>query len=284
MDTQSVIVAFNAAGLGHIAQQAAALVRPSVRIRAGAVDESHIPPGASKLGGLPDLPAYLPWPACKGAPMSFIAQVRLEDLHGIDGTAELPPSGLLWFFYDAQQETYGSDPADRGGRQVYYLDHVNPAQLQRRAAPAGLPAAAQFAACAAHFENELTLPADPQAESPALVWSPADEKQYETFYAGFPSRAARSVAQHRLLGHPDTIQDDMRGQCQLVANGVTSATDPRAEALLKDSAEWQLLLQVDSDAALHTQWGNTGMLYFWIRRTDLLSRNFDGVWVVLQSE
>ncbi|MCL4505531.1 MAG: YwqG family protein [Chloroflexi bacterium] len=284
MDKQSVIAAFSAAGLANVAQQAAGLVRSSVRIKASAADENSIPAGASKLGGLPDLPAYFDWPERKGAPMSFIAQIHLDDLHGIDGAEGLPSAGLLWFFYDARQETYGSDPADRAGRQVFFADNPSVSQLKRRPAPAGLPGGALFKACAVQFENELTLPENPQAESPSLMFSPADQERYEAFYAAFPSRDARITAQHRLLGHPDTIQDDMRGQCQLIANGVTRSDDPRAADLLKDSNDWQLLLQVDSDDATGMRWANSGMLYFWIRRDDLKMRNFDQVWVVLQSE
>ena len=284
MDKTTVATTFAAAGLPQMAHAVDKLVLPSIRISATPAGEDSIPVGASKLGGLPDLPTMFEWPELNGAPMSFIAQICLDDLRGIDGAQALPPAGMLWFFYDAAQETYGADPADRAGRQLFYVDYLSSGQLHRVAAPEALATEALFHACAVTFANELTLPERPQTEVPTLLWSPQDQKRYETLYAIFPSKEAHTTTQHRLLGHPDTIQDDMRGQCQLMANGVGSSDDPRAVALLQDANNWQLLLQVDSDDAAGMQWANTGMLYFWIKRADLALHNFDNTWVVLQSE
>lgn len=284
MDTSTVASAFAAAGLGQMAHVVDKLAMPSVRIMVAPVDESKMPVGASKLGGLPDLPAIFEWPKLHDAPMSFIAQIRLDDLKGLDGAASLPNAGMLWFFYDAAQQTFGSDPADRAGRQIYFLDDASEGQLHRVPAPDSLAANGRFKSCAVSFSNELTLPERPQTELPSLAFSKDDQKRYETLYASFPSKDARATAQHRLLGHPDTIQDDMRGQCQLMANGVTAVADPRSTELLKNANDWQLLLQVDSDDRAAMRWASSGMLYFWIKRADLAVRNFDQVWVVLQSE
>ncbi|HEY3289481.1 MAG TPA: YwqG family protein [Anaerolineae bacterium] len=284
MDTSSVASAFTAAGLGQMAHIVDKLVMPSIRIKVTPADDSKLPVGVSKLGGLPDLPAMYEWPTLKEAPMSFIAQLRLDELKGIEGASALPNSGMLWFFYDAAQQTFGSDPGDRAGRQIYFQDHISDGQLHRTAAPAALAANGRFKPCALTFSNELTLPDRPQTEVPSLTLSKDDQKRYESLYAAFPSKEAHTTAQHRLLGHPDTIQDDMRGQCQLMSNGITTVTDPGATDLLKNANDWQLLLQVDSDDAAAMQWASSGMLYFWIKRSDLAARNFDGVWVVLQSE
>ncbi len=284
MDTKTIASAFAAAGLAQIARAADKLILPSIRATATLLDEDSIPVGASKLGGLPDLPAMIEWPEMNSVPMSFVAQIRLENLKGVDGAQTLPPAGMLWFFYDAAQETYGADPADRAGRQVFFIDHLTEGQLSRRPAPEELSSAACFNACAMVFSSEATLPTSPNVEMPTLMWSREDQQRYEAFYAAFPSHQARASAQHRLLGHPDTIQDDMRGQCQLMTHGVSGLDDPRAAALLADAHDWQLLLQVDSDDGAGMEWANTGMLYFWIKRADLASRNFDNVWVVLQSE
>jgi uncharacterized protein YwqG len=287
MDKTPIASAFAAAGLAQMAHAVDRLVLPSIRITATRTDEDAISVGASKLGGAPDLPAIFEWPELNGAPMSFIAQIRLEDLKGIDGAQALPPAGMLWFFYDAAQETYGSDPADRAGRQLFFVDYLSEGQLRRVSASKILTAGAprgRFNACAVSFSSEATLPERPNVEMPSLMWSPDDQKRYEAFYAAFPSKQVRGSAQHRLLGHPDTIQDDMRGQCQLMTNGVSGSDDPRATTLLANSNDWQLLLQVDSDDGAGMHWANTGMLYFWIKRADLASRNFDNVWVVLQSE
>src|SRR5262245_26635356 len=41
---------------------------------------SDLRPGASRFGGVPDLPPGTEWPDRDGVPMEFIAQIRLADL------------------------------------------------------------------------------------------------------------------------------------------------------------------------------------------------------------
>ena len=45
---------------------------------------------------------------------------------------------------------------------------------------------------------------------------------------------------------------------------------------------WQLLLQVSSDDNAGMMWGDGGMVYFCIRRQDLVTGEFDGCWAVVQ--
>ncbi len=46
--------------------------------------------------------------------------------------------------------------------------------------------------------------------------------------------------------------------------------------------DWQLLLQVDSDGAPDTKWGDTGRIYYWIRKKDLKRGDFGQVRLILQ--
>ncbi|MEO8953504.1 MAG: YwqG family protein [Ktedonobacteraceae bacterium] len=283
MDKAGVQATFVATGISRLAKDIDRLARPSIRLSASPVAESTLQMGASKLGGTPDLPTGVSWPELKGLPQSFIAQLRLADVHPYDINHQLPQSGMLWFFYDAQQQTYGADPADRGGWRVFYVQSEQPS-LQRAAAPATLPAESRFQPCALSFVSEITLSQQPKLEIPDCDWTEDEQKKYEDLLATFPSAADHAAIHHRLLGNPDTIQDDMHLQCQLVSHGVTDTDDPRAAELSKGALEWQLLLQVDSDEHAGMQWGNTGMLYYWIQAADLQAPRFDTTWLVLQSE
>src|SRR5438067_705103 len=122
MDKADLQAAFVAAGLSRVIKDIDRLARQSIRLLATESDESLIKVGASKLGGVPDLPPGAAWPELKGLPQSFIAQIRLDEVRMYDTDKVLSQSGMLWFFYDAQQETYGADPADRGGWQVLFKD------------------------------------------------------------------------------------------------------------------------------------------------------------------
>jgi uncharacterized protein YwqG len=280
MDKSGVQEALTKAGLSGLIKDIDLISKPSIRLYTTAIDEFLLSVGASKIGGLPDLPPGTTWPQLKGKPQSFIAQIRMDDVHPNGG---LPKSGLLWFFYDAQQQTFGANPADRGGWQVIFKDG-DLGGLQRTPTPAQLPAASQFKACTITFASEMTLTQQPKLEIPNLDWSDAEQKQYEQLLSTFPDQADRAMAHNRMLGFPDTIQDDMRLECQLASHGVTDVNDPRASELSKGAMDWQLLLQIDSDEQAGMEWGNTGMLYYWIKGTDLQASRFDSTWLVLQSE
>src|SRR5262245_38857058 len=121
MDTTNLQASLVAAGLPQLVPAISVIARPSLRLGGTPVQEARLPGGASKLGGLPDLPVGWQWPEWKGLPQSFIAQIRLAEVQRFrqEGIGEgLPITGLLWFFYDAQQETYGDQPEDRGGWSV----------------------------------------------------------------------------------------------------------------------------------------------------------------------
>ena len=283
MDKTGVQTALATAGLSQLTKSVDLLAQPSIRLSTTPIDEATLSIGKSKIGGVPDLPAGMSWPEWKGQPQSFIAQIRLDDVHQYDTAGLLPPHGLLWFFYDASQQTFGDSPTDSGAWRVLFMDgDLN--RLQRAPSPAQLPNESRFRACAVTFASEMTLTQQPKLEVPNLNWSETEQKQYETVLANLTSGDDRAKAHNRLLGYPDTIQDDMRLQCQLVSNGVTDANDPRTAALAKGALDWQLLLQIDSDEQVGMRWGSSGMLYYWIKRADLQTRHFDRTWLVLQSE
>lgn len=74
-------------------------------------------PGATHLGGEPDVPPEWTWPARGGLRMAFVAQVDLAAC----GEAALPTRGVLQFFYDAVGQPWGTHGGDRGGWQVLHL-------------------------------------------------------------------------------------------------------------------------------------------------------------------
>lgn len=285
MDMPGIQQAFAAAGLARVAKDLPTLAQPSIRLTTAPADESALQPGATKIGGLPDLPPDVSWPALNGVPMSFLAQVRLADAQPYDTERALPPAGVLWFFYDANQQTYGASPSDRGGWQVIFRQDAAPAQLKRTGAAAGLPQGALFHACSVALGREMTLPQDPRSVLSSYDWTPDEQSRYENVLAGFPSQADRAAPHDRLLGNPDAIQDDdMRLEAQLASHGAGGMSDPRATALAPGAANWRLLFQLDSDPNAGMRWADAGMLYFWIERDALAAHRFDNVWVVLQSD
>ena len=282
MDKSGVQAAFQAAGLARVIKDIDAVAKASIRLFTSPVTESTLTVGVSKLGGVPDVPPGFVWPQWKGLPQSFIAQIRMEDAHPYDVDRVLPEQGMLWFFYDAQQQTYGADPADKGGWSVLFAESST--NLQRITAPTTLPATSQFHASTIRFASEITLSLQPQLEISNFDWTAQEQQQYETLLSTFPTPEDHASVHNRLLGNPETLQDDMRIECQYASNGIADASDPRAEEVAKGAMEWQLLFQVDSDEQVGMRWASTGLLYYWLKKADLQARHFDASWVVLQSE
>jgi hypothetical protein len=93
---------------------------------------------------------------------------------------------------------------------------------------------------------------------------------------------------HRLLGMEEPIQSAMsplelsaKSDGKPVAHLYGIPTDdPRVEHAIEEAiaARWTLLLQIDSIRQEPTMvWGDTGTHYWWIKRADLIRRDFSGV-------
>jgi Domain of unknown function (DUF1963) len=125
--------------------------------------------GASRFGGIPDLPPGFDWPKWNGSqlegwasglvrrtalpeqPLEFIAQLNLEDFNRFSACAGLPASGFLYFFYDSVNQPWGLDSEDQFGSRVIFCD-AKPDDLTRFGDPNGtLP-------CALTFAEEWTIP------------------------------------------------------------------------------------------------------------------------------
>jgi len=99
---------------------------------------------------------------------------------------------------------------------------------------------------------------------------------------------SEEYAVHRLLGHPQTIQNPMELECQLASHGIYCGSSSgfqgeQAEQLKSGAADWRLLLQIDTDEdGPGWIWGDVGRIYFWIKKQDLTALRFDDVWLVFQ--
>lgn len=269
-------------------------LEPSIRLRAQRTDD--VPLGASRIGGIPDVPRGFEWPAWvsrrttftpafeveEGAPekidLAFIAQLRLADLAPFEVASSLPRPGWLLFFFDADTQPWGFDPAHAGGARVLHVEAPLDALVRT---PGATPDTPSFP-CRVDFQPSWTLP---EEIPPAIATVRAKDAYVDVRLAvdGFDPNVV-----HRMFGQPDAIQDDMRLEAELVANGLSCGdssaySDPRRPALEARKSEWQLLLQIDSDeAGPGWMWGDTGRIYFWIRREDLRARRFDRTWTILQ--
>jgi hypothetical protein len=158
-------------GLARIVDALADLAVPTVGISIRGVDDGSILIGVSKVGGCPDLPPGVEWPAWH-EPMAFIGQFNLVEVAPSERTGLLPTQGLLSFFYETDGEPLysagwglpeGTDPhgfpkidPSLGWRVLYH--DADPAGFVRHPVPAMLNKWARFHSCAVRFTEDVTLP------------------------------------------------------------------------------------------------------------------------------
>src|SRR5262249_36373175 len=211
-------------GLGRIADAISALCEPCVLIRTHSHPYDNLPVGGSRIGGEPDLPPTIEWPSWHGKPLSFLAQFELTDLRDFDCCRVFPPTGHLWFFYSADQDTWGFDPEELGSWQVRYADTI-PSDLQRRESPE-LPEMGQFLPCTLTFHDFLSIPGRETLSVVPLHLTPDEIYQLEEIEMDLHEMIVAGPKEqfephHHLLGHPKHIQGEMQLQCQLASNGLS---------------------------------------------------------------
>lgn len=83
----------------------------------------------SKIGGRPYLPKDFIWPYYQELPLSFLAQINLEEVSSLDKDKLLPNSGILYFFYELETQEWGYSPQDKGCAKVFYFEDISNFEL-----------------------------------------------------------------------------------------------------------------------------------------------------------
>lgn len=264
-------------------------LRPCVSISTAPLAVMDMPPGASRFGGVPDLPPDFDWPHADGRQLSFVAQLRLDELptHARFG---LPEEGWLCFFYDDRAQPSGIRPADRDHWRVVHFGG-RPGDLTSRTA-GGRLRSSKWQSCIARFSPGWSLPAPSHPAAAELGLELEDDAVWERYMALLDRLAGidrRPRPLHQLFGYARPLQHAMVQQVALVAAGidlgsVTDLEEPVVRRTLERAPEWELLLQLDSDSeGPGWSWADAGRLYVWLSRPDRVARSFDRAWLRLQS-
>src|SRR5216683_5486259 len=262
-----------ARGLGQYAAKLQQLIRPAVRLRPQTLNEETDGLGRSRLGGQPDLPPSVHWPAYRRSPQSFIAQVNLAEARPQDHRELLPSAGLLSFFYDSEQSVWGFDPADNEAWAVIYTESLE--SLVRRDFPDALLERGRFRAMRLWPEDVVTYPRLESSDVAMLGMSGEEQEAYAEIVED-----EEGSPYHQFLGNPQPIQGDMQLECQLVSHGLYCGgpegyNDPRAAELGLGAIDWRLLLQIDSDDDVGMMWGDVGRIYYWMHRDSMRQTDWD---------
>jgi uncharacterized protein YwqG len=299
----------SAAGACFVAERA----RPGVILQTqGDASEDEIPLGATKIGGRPDLPAGSAWPvrppypdaaervqlyrdyAAEGlpdlslldqtpellqylpadgsfseigerlretflakaeteaatvtreAPLAFIAQIDLAAVAAASvSDLDLPRAGRWLLFYDVATQPGGYQPSDAVGTRLIFDSTPTDALVRRE--PPDEVAGHRFEALRCDLAASLVPFANHAFE--------ANDRLDENDYSALSAWAERQnlMGRHRVGGYPEQIQGDMAEECVLA-----------------------------SDDNNDMMWGDSGMLYLWIRRDALRERRFEEARLIAQ--
>lgn len=246
-------------------------------------------PFESKLGGKPYLPRDFVWPTYtdkeSGATrhLSFFAQINLSDVRPYDKDGVLPERGTLYFFYECESMRWGFDPDDNGAARVIYLDTSDVLGLEPRDIPSDIAEAYVIPEIAISFEARRSYPSFEELEMHTDLKISRDEYDKalerlgidtDDFYEG-----------HKLLGYANVIQDEMLTEAERVSRGIDCGGRPYYESVSEQiradvrrhATDWLLLCQIStvSKGDFEYTFGDCGMLYFYVKRTDLAAWNFE---------
>ncbi|MBN1510550.1 MAG: DUF1963 domain-containing protein [Phycisphaerae bacterium] len=324
MDRKQAEMRIRESGLARHADVLIRHLAPSARIELAERPADHKDgAAASHFGGLPTLPAGTEWPrwdrgdhlrdqiarmeerlkerpkatALRSiadglrksltepvAPLAFLGQIDLAEVHVSVSLPGWPRDGKLCFFYDWSLQPWGFDPSERGSCRVIYCACSEFAKALEP--PSDVPEGARFPERPIRFVPEWLLPPSLEVSRRRLI-DPKDDDYHDLRRQLISGDDDENSPIHRCGGHPQEIQGDMRVKCQLVTNGLycgnpSGYEDRRAVHLALGAVDWQLVLQIDSDEELGWMWGDCGRLYFWARRPEIAQADFAGAWVVLQ--
>lgn len=282
MDTIRELLVEN--GLGRIAAEIAGAVKHSVELAPGRPGEGS----THRLGGRPNLPPAVEWPVWRGSPLAFVAQIELSEVPPIEGL-DLPSSGSLCFFSEGGK-VWGFQPEHAGSARVIFSPEPL-AAYPLREFPSELSEdlrfdAVQMIAKRAH----VAIPNPQDICVRSLDLSPDERESY--FFQVHEQWVARTMETfHRIGGYPVCIQPakDPKLEAHLVSQGLycgdqSGYREGKERGLWPGAAEWELLLQVDSEGGIGMGWGDDGRLYFLIDKSDLRQRRFEKAWMILQCD
>lgn len=214
----------------------------------------------SKFGGLPVVPPKFEWPTDNGKPIPFLLQIDFSEINPKGELKIFPQSGLLYAFLE---EIVDEDYDLRHIKRILFFDTAE--NLVTANEPRDLNIKYKEIFVSPYFFK--TYP-DIQDCDEALDICCA--RPHGGMDDAYHSLCWETREYHLMGGWPSHVQDG---------------------GFMKDCREseddnWLLLLQIKSEYSKDGEgdfmWGDSGVIYIYIREKDLIARNFDNIKLDMQ--
>ena len=248
----------------------------------------------SKIGGKPYLPKDFIWPYYQGLPLSFLAQISLEEVSLLDKDKLLPSTGMLYFFYELETQEWGYSPQNKGCAKVFYFEDSSNFELIDF--PKNMEDDYKIPEFKINFKSNISLPSYEDffnlVEDKEELKDITENEFYDIYHSAYDELSKKYLVPIekyiKLLAYPDIIQNSMEEECAAIARGFNMGgigyPKKYKEEIKKASKDWILLFQMDTveTSDYELMFGDSGHIYFWIKKEDLANKNFENIWLILQ--
>lgn len=225
----------------------------------------------SKFGGLPLVPQGFNFPFYDNRPIPFLLQIDFAEVNPDGKLDGFPTAGLLYLFVDSDEV---NDPTFEDGEEEYAQGRT-------------------FQVMFFEPSENLKTPDKPSDLEYTYKEFNVGAETVETYPDTDDCKEAFDIYCNRPAGGLDDGYDELQGENMdefmlggwaTYIQGSSFARDSEFDDDNKLNAdEWVLLLQVASDVSDDKfMWGDSGMLYFYIKKADLLARKFDNIKMDMQ--
>ena len=249
----------------------------------------------SKIGGKPYLPKDFIWPYYQRLPLSFLAQINLEEVSSLDKDKLLPDKGILYFFYELETQEWGYNPQSKGCAKVFYFE--NNSNFDLIDFPEDMEDYYKIPEFKINFKSNISLPSYEDffnlVEDKEELEDITENEFYDIYHSAYDELSKKYLLPIekyiKLLAYPDVIQNSMEEECEAVTRGfdmggVESYPKKYQKEIRSASKDWILLFQMDTVETSDYEliFGDSGHIYFWIKKEDLKNKNFENIWLILQ--
>ena len=214
----------------------------------------------SKFGGLPAVPPRFEWPTDNGKPVPFLLQLDFSEINPNGELKNFPQSGLLYAFVE---EVVDEDFDLRHIKRILFFDTAE--NLKTADEPQNLQTKYKEIFVAPYFFK--TYPDVSDCDEALDICCARPHGGMDDAYH---SLCGETRDYHLLGGWPSHVQDGgFMKDCRE-----------------NDGENWVLLLQIKSEYSKNGEgdfmWGDAGVIYIYIRESDLIARNFDNIKLDMQ--
>lgn len=229
--------------------------------------------GLSKIGGKPLLPDGFSWPLNEyDEPLSFLLQINFAEVHPFDKDNIFPDHGILYIFYDVEEQPWDSEDGDGKGYAVYYytgeLSALSPVDYPEEKDPDDVSYGGYADENCLIYESPLTFSSFVDLPSYEDLCYICDKVKYESEeYEDIRSEITDTFPDDdvfKLGGYPDTIQD-----------GLYHSFEPDEYTMLCQLSTYEV-------PGAGFMFGDGGKLFVMIKTADLAAGDFSNAEIELQ--